>query len=109
MISGSNGELQMQRDSRRMKPDSVPVGVDCTLSPVLPSNNLNSAPRSEFCATAISATISSTESSVKTVVCSPDLPVYPINAQPTEEVTVDSSTTQTPSAQGNTDDSFFHS
>lgn len=98
MVSAFNGELQMQRD--RMKPDSVPVGVDCTLSPVLPNNNINSASRSEFCATSISATISATESSVKTVVCSPDIPVYPIAAQPVEEVTVDPPTTQTQSAQG---------
>nr|QPO14962.1 Kruppel-1-like zinc finger transcription factor [Phenacoccus solenopsis] len=100
MVSAFNGELQMQRDNRRMKPDSVPVGVDCTLSPVLPNNTLNIVARSEFCATPISATAASTESSVKTVVCSPDIPVYPLTAQPAEEVTVDSSTTQTQSAQG---------
>nr|BAU79455.1 Kruppel homolog 1 isoform A [Planococcus kraunhiae] len=100
MVNAFNGELQMQRDNRRMKPDSVPVGVDCTLSPVLPNNNFNSATRSEFCATSISATISATESSVKTVVCSPDIPVYPIAAQPVEEVTVDPPATQTQSAQG---------
>lgn len=101
MVSAFNGELQMQKHNRKMKPDSVPVGVDCTLSPVIPVAVTTSATRSEF-VTTITPAESPTLSPVKRVVCSPDLPVYPLvsTTQPPADDTIVDSSTQTPSIQG---------
>lgn len=61
--------------------ESLPVGADCTLSPLLPSTQSAPAP----------STSSEQELSVKRVVCSPDLPVFTITPA-VEEAAVDSST-----------------
>lgn len=62
--------------------ESLPVGADCTLSPLLPAPQPAPAPTS---------TPSEQELSVKRVVCSPDLPVFTITPA-VEEAAVDSST-----------------
>lgn len=112
-----NEERATVRDIRKMKPDSVPVGVDCTLSPILLKNASNGqSTRVEFNANCnVSSTtvaVTPTKSSfaaVKRVVCSPDLPVvYPVIPTTTSSATtatvrsvVDSPTTpRQPSAQG---------
>lgn len=61
--------------------ESLPVGADCTLSPLLPT--LQAAPPTP--------STSEQELSVKRVVCSPDLPVFTITPA-VEEAAVDSST-----------------
>ncbi|XP_054283778.1 Krueppel homolog 1-like [Macrosteles quadrilineatus] len=61
--------------------ESLPVGADCTLSPLLPTSQAAPAAQPS----------SEQQLSVKRVVCSPDLPVFSITPT-TEEQAVDSST-----------------
>lgn len=68
MVGFFHGELASNGDGKR--PESLPVGADCTLSP-LPASTPNSNHR---------------------VVCSPDLPVLCIAPALAEEAAVDSST-----------------
>lgn len=81
MVGYFNSEMTPLNEDGRVR-DSVPVGADCTLSPLLPASE--NAPAA--------TTSQDPELPVKRVVCSPDLPVFTI-APTFEEAAVDSSTT----------------
>jgi len=121
MVYAFNGERQTRASNLVMKPESVPVGVDCTLSPILPTSANSQTSRNEYCVLAttsssavsfptVTATssnggcgnsISSTNSitsadlPVKRVVCSPDLPVYSLVSVARADVKVETSISTT--------------
>ncbi|KAG8312151.1 C2H2-type zinc finger, variant 2 [Homalodisca vitripennis] len=74
-----NPDMSPVTEDGRLR-ECLPVGSDCTLSPLLPTTQ-----------TAPATTTTVEELSVKRVVCSPDLPVFTITPA-VEEAAVDSST-----------------